>query len=254
MPSYACNPSTAKKLPPLIHLILRPVDRNPIAMDVQLKPIPPGAEASLAELVYETLLEAIVAGRLQSDVVLSEVALAKQLEVSRTPVHDALRQLAKDGLVEQQAGRRARVANFTRDDIYEIFEIRKYLEGPATELAAARMDARQFAPLRAEANRLGETHSTPQWTVQWAQYDELFHWTIAENCGNRRLAQDIGRYHLLHRGFNMISTDVDSLQHALAEHITILNALEQHNGPAARAAMLAHITHWQEYFIQHFPR
>jgi DNA-binding GntR family transcriptional regulator len=223
-------------------------------MDVELKPIAADTELSLAEAVYETLLEAIVSGRLRSEVTLSEVALAKQLEVSRTPVHDALRQLAKDGLVEQETGRRARVAHFSRDDIYEIFEIRKYLEGPAAELAAARMDARQFAPLRTAANELQASHGQPDWILQWAQLDETFHSTIAASSGNRRLAQDIGRYHLLHRGFNKMSTDVESLRTALAEHVEILNSLEQHDGAAAREAMIKHITHWQEYFIQHFPR
>ena len=223
-------------------------------MDVDLRPIEPNTEASLAESVYETLLEAIVSGSLGSDVVLSEVALAKQLDVSRTPVHDALRQLAKDGLVVQETGRRARVANFNRDDIYEIFELRKYLEGPATELAAGRMDTRQFAPLRTEAEQLKRTHGEPDWTSRWAAFDERFHSTIAESSGNKRLAKDINRYHLLHRGFNKMSTDQESLKDALTEHVAILDALERRDGAAARQAMVDHINHWQEFFIQHFPR
>jgi len=223
-------------------------------MDVDLRPIEPNTEVSLAESVYETLLEAIVSGSLGSNVVLSEVALAKQLEVSRTPVHDALRQLAKDGLVVQETGRRARVANFNRDDIYEIFELRKYLEGPATALAAGRMDTRQFAPLRAEAERLEQAHGEPDWTSRWAEFDERFHSTIAQSSGNKRLAQDINRYHLLHRGFNKMSTDQESLKEALTEHLAILDALERRDGAAARQAMVDHISHWQEFFIRHFPR
>ncbi len=219
-----------------------------------LKPLVENSAASLAESVYETLLEAIVSGQLPPGAILSEVSVAKQLEVSRTPVHDALRQLAKDGLVEHETGRRARVANFTRDDVYEIFELRKFLEGPAAELAAKRMDARQLAPLRATADDLNRNKTAVNWTARWTDFDEAFHVAIAESSGNRRLAQEIERYRLVHRGFNKISTDAKSLRQALAEHYIILEALEAHDGAAARKAMTDHIAAWQDYFIRTFPR
>jgi DNA-binding GntR family transcriptional regulator len=206
----------------------------------------------LVESVYESLLEAILAGRLASGTVLSEVALAAQLGVSRTPVHDALRQLAKDGLVEQQAGRRARVANFTADDLFELFEMRKFLEGPAAELAARRMDQRQLAPLRMAAESLRTSRRTSDWPLRWAEFDEQFHEVVARGSGNRRLWQDITRYRLLHRGFNKMRTETADLQRALIEHLAILDALEAHDGPAARDAMVAHIEAWQSYFVRNF--
>ena len=78
----------------------------------------------LSDSVYETLLAAILAGQLLPGSVVSEVALARQLNVSRTPVHDALRQLAKDGLLKQRANHRAVVAQFSREDVFDIFEMR----------------------------------------------------------------------------------------------------------------------------------
>jgi DNA-binding GntR family transcriptional regulator len=218
------------------------------------KPREPDSRVSLSDSVYETLLEAILSGSLASGTILSEVAVAKQLEVSRTPVHDALRQLAKDGLVEQAIGRRARVAPFTRDDLAEMFEMRKILEGPAAELAATRMDSRQLVPLRAAADQLAASIGAVDWVARWTDFDEDFHRTIAEASGNRRLADDIARYRLLHRGINRIGTEADSLQQALAEHLEILTALEAHDGPRARAAMVKHIEFWQQYFVRRFPR
>ena len=223
-------------------------------MGVQLKPVDAGNEVSLVEAVHGSVLEAIIAGRLAQGTVLSEVSLARQMQVSRTPVHDALRQLAKDGVVEQTAGRRARVASFTRDDLFEIFELRKYLEGPAAELAAGRMDQRQLGPLRAMADELAADTERGDWSGKWANFDEAFHRAIAESSGNRRLAQDINRYRLLHRGFNRMSTDVRSLQQALREHYEILTALEAHDGARAREAMVNHIAAWQAYFVEYFPR
>lgn len=218
-------------------------------LDLSLTPLMSRPEASLVDAVYETLLEAIVAGQLQSGMILSEVVVADKLEVSRTPVHDAIRQLAKDGLVERENNRRAKVSRFTRDDVYEIFELRKYLEGPAAELAAGRMDRRQLGPLRAIADELAADPTAMGWTLRWVDFDDTFHRTIAESSGNRRLVRDINRYHLLHRGFNKVATNTACLQDALREHYQILDALDAHDGPRARQAMEAHIAHWQDFFM-----
>lgn len=64
---------------------------------------------------------------------------------------------------------------------------------------------------------------------------------------------DIARYRLLHRGFNRVSTDYDSLQRALAEHVKILSAIESRDGRLARKEMEAHIGYWQVYFVEKFP-
>ena len=126
--------------------------------------------------------------------------------------------------------------------------MRKLLEGPAAEFAAGRMDQRQIGPLRRAASDLATNQQTHDWTLRWSDFDEQFHRTIAECSGNRRLAKDISRYQLLHRGFNRTSADFESLQQALAEHLEILDALEARNGSRARQAMEAHISFWQSYF------
>lgn len=207
---------------------------------------------SLAETVYEAILERILRGTLPPGTVLSAVRWAEKLEVSRTPVHEALRMLSADGLVENPAGRRAQVARFTCDDLWEIFEMRRILEGPAAQLAAGRMDGRQLAPLRAESDLLARTEEADGWMRRWSDFDEHFHAAVAAGCGNGRLRRDIGRYRLVHRGFNRIATDYASLQSAHAEHVEILNALEAGDGRAARAAMECHIAHWQRYFVERF--
>lgn len=218
--------------------------------ELVLTPLALQPQLSLVDSVYETLLEAIVSGRVQSGTILSEVVVAEQLQVSRTPVHDALRQLAKDGLVERSNNRRAKVTRFTRDDVYEIFELRKYLEGPAAELAALRMDRRQLQPLRDMADQLASQPRDEAWRMAWAHFDEQFHHTIAMASGNHRLTRDIGRYRLLHRGFNKTKTELASLEQALAEHYEILDAIETHDTVRARESMIAHIATWQTFFMQ----
>lgn len=209
--------------------------------------------SSLVDEVYEAVLDRILSGALASGTPVSEVVLARELGVSRTPVHDALRQLAKDGLVSQARNCRAVVANFSADDVYEIFEMRKLLEGHAAELAAGRMDRRQLVPLRATAESLRAGLNANDWAKRWADFDESFHRTIATASGLPRLCKDILRYRMLHRGFNKLSTDPAGLRGALDEHEQILDALEARDGRAAKQRMVAHIAAWQEHFIRSFP-
>jgi DNA-binding GntR family transcriptional regulator len=219
-------------------------------METRAKPRHIGA--SLVETVYATLLERILTGQAASGAVLSELALSRDLGVSRTPVHDALRQLAKDGLVVTQRNRRATVVGFSPDDVFEIFEMRKFLEGPAANLAAGRMDTRNLTPLREAASALAASPRAADWVERWAAFDEQFHSAVAESSGNRRLARDIARYRLLHRGLNTIETDPATLRAALDEHVAILDALEDRDGPRAGRLMVEHIAAWQQHFIRHW--
>lgn len=217
-----------------------------------LRSAPPLSPQNLAETVYEAILERILRGTLAPGTVLSAVRWAEKLKVSRTPVHDALRMLTADGLVENPAGRRAQVATFTRDDLWEIFEMRRLLEAPAAELAAGRMDGRQLAPLRETSDSLAAAGEADDWLRRWSDFDEQFHAAIAAGCGNSRLRSDIDRYRLIHRGFNRVGTDYASLQQAHAQHVEILAALEARDGKAARRAMETHLTTWQRYFVGRF--
>jgi GntR family transcriptional regulator, rspAB operon transcriptional repressor len=198
----------------------------------------------LSDAVYETLLEAIISGKLASGSIVSEVSLAKQLDVSRTPVHDALRQLAKDGLVEQRAGRRAIITTFSKEDVYDIFEMRKLLEGEAARRAASNIDGGTIAHLRNLGEDLQADTNKVDYLERWADFDEEFHEAIAKASGSIRLCQDIVRYRLLHRGFNKLTTTVECLQHALVEHFQILDALEKRDAETASKRMVEHIQEW----------
>lgn len=211
-------------------------------------------QTRLSDAVYETLLEAILSGVIAPGSILSVLKVAAQLKVSRTPVHDALKQLAKDGLVEQRANHRAVVANFQPEDVHEVFDMRKLLECEAARRAAIRIDRPTLARLRAQADSLAGTRDDPNWVARWADFDEEFHDQIARGSGSRRLRQDIVRYRVFHRSFNRLATTVEVLQQALEEHRQILNALERRDPEGAAEAMRSHLQEWQAYFVNHFPR
>lgn len=222
-------------------------------MDVLTQLKKPTGITTLADSVYDSLLEGILTNQLPPGTELSVVALAKALGVSRTPVHEALRHLARDGLVVQQVNRTAHVATFTPNDIADVFEMRILLEGASAERAAGRIDPDDLARLEATAEHL-ETHADdPSWLDQWIAFDDDFHTTIAKASGSARLANDIGRYRLLHRAFNRLATQQADLSQALAEHQRILAALRRGQRDEARQQMQAHIRYWQAYFVSHFP-
>lgn len=209
-------------------------------------------DGRLSDLAYEKLVELILSGSLAPGSVLSELELSRHLKISRTPIHDALRQLAKDGLVEQKANHRAVVAAFTAADVFDIFEMRKLLESDAARRAASKIDRMALAKLRETAGAMTHTVKKPNAIARWADFDELFHTTIADASGSVRLAQDIARYRMLHRSFNRLRTTLDVVKQALGEHLRILEALEQRDAKRAASEMAAHIHEWQAYFVNHF--
>jgi DNA-binding GntR family transcriptional regulator len=209
--------------------------------------------AKLSQSVYETILEAIIAGRFSPGDVISEVELSRQLDVSRTPVHEAIGALCKDGLVNQEANRRPTIATFTREDAHDVFEMRKLLEGEGAFRSATRIDRPSLDLLRATGIELAETRDDLDWLDRWVDFDEEFHAVIAQACGSRRLREDIGQYRLLHRVFNKLHTSVDVLSQAIEEHQRIVDALARRDAEGAKQAMIDHIGEWQTFFVQGIP-
>src|SRR5262245_32868720 len=201
----------------------------------------PISRTSLAETVYQHILEAILTGALASGTELSEVALAAELGVSRTPVHEALRRLAADGLVDSLAHRRARVSRFERQDIIDIYEMRGLLECAAAERAAKRIDEEQLAELRQAADALKSAAEGRGWAARFFDFDVRFHDALAAASGNQRLRAEIRKYRHLVRAFCRMSGSPENLRLALREHGRILDALKAGDGAAARRAMAAHV-------------
>ena len=221
-----------------------------MALDLTQRSDPDGAR--LSDAVYETLVEGILSGTMAAGMVLSELSLSRRFDVSRTPVHDALRQLAKDGLVAQRANQRAVVTSFSSADVFDIFEMRKLLESEAARRAAARIDRAALENLRKAADVAAASLNRLDALAEWAAFDEVFHATIAAACGSPRLEKDIQRYRMLHRVMNRLGTTAQGLGRALAEHRKILEALERRDPTGAAKAMHDHIHEWQAYFVARF--
>src|SRR5438128_2169336 len=139
----------------------------------------PLSRTFLVDSAYQAILENILSGALASGAVVSEVSLAQDLHVSRTPVHQALTQLAKEGLIEHRAGRQPRIARFGRDDVVEIYDMRLLLETAGTQRAAKRFDPRVLVDLTRDADALAAAPDGADWNRQAFEFDVRLHDAIA---------------------------------------------------------------------------
>lgn len=217
---------------------------------------PPASPAdggdALADAAYQAILAEIFGGRMRSGESISEVELARRLGMSRTPVHQAVRELVRDGLLTQAPNRRPVFQAFTSVDVQEIYQMRLLLETEAAALAALRLDRPTLQQLMADCANLRRNLKARDVLARWADLDERFHREIALASGNRRLAQDIFRYRLVHRGFNTMRFTADLIPQSLLEHEKLLAALDARDAEGARAAMTTHLREWQAYYVRSF--
>lgn len=196
---------------------------------------------SLAGSVYQSLLEAVLGGELRSGEELNEVALAEQFGVSRTPVHEALRRLTADGLVDALPNGKSKVATFNRQSIISLYEMRKILEGTAAEKASAKISRERLAKLKDEAKALEQSIEEEDWPARAISFDLHFHDILAEFSGNEFLWKDIVRHRRLVQGFCRFTGTKENLHAAFEEHCAIIEAMESGDGRRTRQAMEAHI-------------
>jgi DNA-binding GntR family transcriptional regulator len=203
--------------------------------------VEPIARTSLAETAYEAILDAILSGRLPVGEAVSEVSLAADLRISRTPVAQAIQRLAAVGLIDRPPGRPPRIARFDRQNVIELYEMRQLLEAEAAYRAATRLPTERLAALRAEVDDLLANPRKAHWAERAIEFDIRFHDELASAAGNHRLGEHIRQYRLLVRAFCRSTGRREVLTEALREHRRILEALGRRDPEKARAAMSDHI-------------
>jgi DNA-binding GntR family transcriptional regulator len=131
---------------------------------------------------YTALLARIQRGELAAGEFLIESDLAREFGVSRTPVREAIRRLAAEGLVLTEGRRRAVVRSFDAAEIDELFELRARLESYAAERAATRINSAQLAQLREldAAMRACVGTAEPAGVARFADLNDAFHQLILD--------------------------------------------------------------------------
>ncbi len=196
---------------------------------------------TLRQQVFEYLREEILSNRLEPGTELNELALSRELEVSRGPVREALNSLASEGLVKITPRRGATVAALTPDEFVGAYQVREALETLAIRLAVPRLQD-------GDVERLRELH---QEMVEEAERGEVreffatnaaFHHLLVDSSANRKLQEiygllmdQMGRY--LARSLALRGT----LAKSVAEHAAILEAISDRDAERAADLLAEHI-------------
>lgn len=193
---------------------------------------------NLSNLAYNAISEMIRRRRLRGGEMIVEARLADSLGISRTPLREALQRLEGEGLVVKGTGRSYLVRNVDLGEYLQSLKCREILEPEAASLAAGRIPASEMVKVRAEINQLRV--AVPYHTdAHWASDDNL-HELFARHCGNDVLADLVRKLRVTTRLFE-IARLADRLEPDSAEHLAIVEALEQEDAKAARKAVQNHI-------------
>ena len=200
----------------------------------------------LYEDVADKLREQIFSKKLLPGSWLDEQSLADQFGISRTPMREAIKVLASEGLVTIKMRRGAYVTEVFRSDLEQIFTILSLLEGQAAKEAATKASEAQLNLLDHLHHRL-ETAAADRDIEQFFEINVKFHELIQEIAGNRWMngvIADLRKVLKLHRRDSLTSTG--RLQNSLLEHREILRALLKRDESAAESAMQKHLANGLE--------
>jgi len=196
----------------------------------------------LYEDVADRLREQIFNKQLPSGSWLDEQSLADQFGISRTPMREAIKVLASEGLVTMKMRRGAYVTEVIRRDLEQIFTVLSLLEGQAAKEAATKATEDELNLLDHLHHRL-EKAAADRDLEQFFEINVKFHELIKDIAGNRWMNNVIGdlrKVLKLHRRDSLTSTD--RLQNSLVEHREILRALLKRDELAAESAMRKHLS------------
>jgi DNA-binding GntR family transcriptional regulator len=197
-----------------------------------------GTRKTAHEFVREVLRRAILSGELTGSTRLVQAELAATLEVSTTPVREALRDLASEGLIRFDPHRGAVVEELSRDELTEVYSIRKVLEPLALSQALPNLTESDIDLLR----RLHKKMLDEPQGAEWVDFNRNFHMMIYESAGPRlsNIIRGLLDASVMYIGASL--KEVPSLrEEANHDHSEILDALVRRDLEAAIAAVLDHL-------------
>ncbi|MFO7612941.1 MAG: GntR family transcriptional regulator [Clostridia bacterium] len=196
---------------------------------------------SLRGKVFTRLEEDILSGKYAVGQKLTENMISTEMQVSRTPVREALRQLELEGLVESIPNKAVVVTGITRGDIEDIYEIRISIEGLAARRAAGNITEESLQRLE-EIMDMEEFYTLKNDMKHLVMTDGEFHETIFKASGSKTLKNILSTFH-----HNLKKARSDSFskheraESALLEHRAIYDALKERDSRKAEKLMITHV-------------
>jgi DNA-binding GntR family transcriptional regulator len=208
----------------------------------------------LQEQVYQTLRIAILSGELAAGARLVETRLANKLQVSRTPIREALRLLQHENLVEVSETGNLQIALLSQEDAAQLYDCRIALEQQAVLESCQHATPEQLAEVESmllKAEKLYTTEPTQLTNFQMLDVDYQFHRLIAQSSGNYWLTS------LLDQVFDKMQLlRIQTMRHnpkvleIRVEHRQVYEALTKRDAEAAREAIKSHLVASKARVIQ----
>ncbi|MDE7266772.1 MAG: GntR family transcriptional regulator [Lachnospiraceae bacterium] len=204
----------------------------------------------LRDVVFNTLRQEILTGKMKPGERLMEIHLANKLGVSRTPIREAIRKLELEGLVIMIPRKGAEVAQISWKSLKDVLEVRRALDVLAIELACERMTQEELESLYRACESFEEATKTKD-TRKIAEADVAFHDIIVASTGNKRLIQLVNNLseQMYRYRFEYIK---DSSQHSMLieEHKEMYRGIQNKDKIAAAGVVKKHIDNQEKAIIR----
>jgi len=203
----------------------------------------------LHEQVAQQLRQLLVEGQIAPGAKLNERALCEVLHVSRTPLREAIKMLAAEGLVELLPNRGAVAVTLSLDDVLHAFEVMAGLEALSGELAVQRITDAELAEIRALHFEM-----LASWTRRdlsaYYRLNALIHRAINAAAKNPVLSATYNQVNARLQALRFRSNqDEDKWQQAVAEHEQMVQALSTRDAPAMRRVLTQHLLHKRDVVL-----
>ncbi|MBO9101535.1 MULTISPECIES: GntR family transcriptional regulator [unclassified Rhizobium] len=206
---------------------------------------------TLAQQAYRDIKQRILEGAIKAGDLLTERTLAVESGISRTPLRAAISRLQKEGVVSRLTNGTLMILPVTVEQLLEIIQIRRLLEGAA----AARAAGRPMTAALVEARRVMRAYVEAE-DVAFDRFwmdDDAFHEAVAEAAGLRLLPGMLQEMRSIARRCTITRTH-DRFAEQAAEHIAVIDAIEAQDADVAAAAMEAHFDSVRSRFLKWLAR
>lgn len=191
--------------------------------------------------IYDQVKAMAVSFRLRPGDRLNEVALSRDLGVSRTPLREALNRLVAERLFDFRPGQGFFCRPLDAQSVFDLFELRQIIETAAARAACAKASDHDLQLLRDELYATG-IDITGLTVEEAVNRDEAFHLGIAKLSGNMELLQTLARINDRIRYIRWISMSLDRVQRSKDEHKRVMQALMDRHADEAARVLGAHIS------------
>jgi DNA-binding GntR family transcriptional regulator len=197
------------------------------------------ARGPLRNVAYDYLYEGIISNKLPAGHVLVEQEISDLLNISRTPVRDAIKQLSNEGLVRYLPSRGTFVEEISTQDIEEIFEIREMFEEAALRWTVNEITNEEIAEIEKELVSLSNNEN---YSNEYYKSDLMLHRIITKYGHNSRMKRILNTLNSQLERFRRVSAKTPNrLINSREEHLNILRALKERNIEEAERYLHLHL-------------